>query len=71
MTMDVALVFILAFGFAFFVVMRYKQNAILYNFFAIGCLIPLAVNYSSETAVIITVVGLIIWLLYDSFFKGV
>ena len=69
MTLEVALVFVVVFLFMFFTYMRYKTGMRIFNLVSVGLSIFIIMQYTS-TAVIISMVGAMIWLLYDTFLGG-
>lgn len=69
MTIDVALIFIVAFMFMFFTFMRYKSEQRIWNLFSIGLVIFITMQYT-HIAIIISMVGVMIWLFYDTFLGG-
>lgn len=69
MTLEVALVFVVVFLFMFFTYMRYKTDMRIFNLVSVGLSIFIIMQYTS-TAVIISMVGAMIWLLYDTFLGG-
>ena len=70
MSLEVVIVLIMGLLFMFFVYMRYKTNVTIFNLFAIGCIVAIGLLFTDYLAIIIVFVGLILWLIYDTFLGG-
>ena len=60
-------IIVLAMLFMFFTFLRYYKGAIIWNIFAIGMVVALAIQFVDQTAMLISFVGVILWLAIDTY----
>ena len=71
MDLSVALMFLHLGLIVLFMVLAQTSNKKIYNLLAIGVIISLLIGYlKASVALIIVCVGLILWLLFDTFYMG-
>ena len=71
MDLSVALMFLHLGLIVLFIVLAQTSNKKIYNLLAIGVIISLIIGYlKTSVALIIVCVGLILWLLFDTFYIG-
>jgi len=71
MDLSVAIMFLHLGLIVLFIVLAQTSNKKIYNIFAIGVIISLIIGYlKASVPLIIVCVGLILWLLFDTFYLG-
>ena len=71
MDLSVALMFLHLGLIVLFIVLAQTSNKKIYNLLAIGVIISLIISYvKASVPLIIVCVGLILWLLFDTFYLG-
>ena len=71
MDLSVAIMFLHLGLIVLFIVLAQTSNKKIYNLLAIGVIISLIIGYlKASVALIIVCVGLILWLLFDTFYLG-